>query len=224
MQQLQALSNQYRLPLTVNDRLFYQKYKYRVTIEMFSFKYPDLMYVDTVDENAWKVDSTYKVNFVTQVRNYAKKHDDIIRREYKTVNYYTSDLRRLTEIIKYCTRLMVSEKQLLMLHEIKYFPGDTKERNVRYRKKHLPYKKFKFQILGDRMDYVEYKDWMDWAKQYPNDIKLPISKYSKTWGIWAGEPIGYVSTEKMLNLITFKLGSKINKIIEYQVRTQINEK
>ena len=54
--------------------------------------------------------------------------------------------------------------------------------------------------------------------QYPNDIQLPKSKYNKSWGTWAGEPIGYVSSEKVLQLIHFKLGSKINKIIEFEIK------
>ena len=74
------------------------------------------------------------------------------------------------------------------------------------------------------MNPQEYEEWQKWALQYPNDIKLPKTKYNKTWGTWAGEPIGYVSSEKVLQLIHFKLGSKINKIIEYQIKdTYYNE-
>ena len=57
-----------------------------------------------------------------------------------------------------------------------------------------------------------------WASNIPNDIKVPVSKYERRWGTWSGEAIGYVSTDKMLNLITFKLGPKINKIIEYKIK------
>ena len=220
---LEDLSNQNQLPLTTNDRLFFSKYLYRLTIEMYSYKYPDLMYVQTIDEKAWKVDSQVGISFLHVVRNYAFQNGDRTRLERKTLTYYTNELTRLEEVVKYINRLKQrhtadSDPQMLDLIELKYFPGDTTERNIRYRKKRIPYGKFKFQLLGERMEPHEYEEWKKWAIQYPDDIKMPGSKYNKTWGTWAGEPIGYVSSEKVLQLIHFKLGSKINKIIEFRIK------
>ena len=70
------------------------------------------------------------------------------------------------------------------------------------------------------MDKEEYSSWVLWAKQYLDDIRIPTGMYaSKPWGTWAGESIGYVSNDKMLQLIQFKLGpAKINKIIEFKIK------
>lgn len=219
---LEDLSNQNRLQLTHNDRLFFTKYLYRLTIELYAYKYPQLMYVETIDANAFTVDSERKINFINSMRLYSYKHEDRVRLEHKTLMYYTSDIKRLEDVIKYVNRL--NEKgdddidPLLLCLEIKHFPGTLQERNVQFRKKRLPYGKFKFQILCNRMDQFEHEDWKKWALQYPNDVKVPKSKYERRWGTWAGESIGYVSTDKMLNLITFKLGPKINKIIKYKIK------
>jgi hypothetical protein len=70
---LEDLSSQNRLQLTTNDRLFFSKYLYRLTIELYAYRYPDLMYVKTVDHNAFTVDTTAEINFLTAIRGYAKK-------------------------------------------------------------------------------------------------------------------------------------------------------
>jgi hypothetical protein len=181
------------------------------------------MYVKTVDHNAFTVDTTAEINFLTAIRGYAQKNLERVRFEYKNVMYYTSDMKRLETVINYVNKLKQKErietdKNLLELVDIKYFPGGETDYNIRFRKSRLPYGKFKYQILGERMEREEYESWEKWALQYPNDIKLPQSKYLKHWGVWSGESIGYVSNGKMLQLINFKLGSKINKIIEFQLR------
>ena len=220
---LEDLSSQNRLQLTTNDRLFFSKYLYRLTIELYSYRYPDLMYIKTVDHNAFTVDTGLEINFLNAIRNYASKNSERVRLEYKNVMFYTSDINRIETVISYVKRLKQKEtgtddERLLELTEIKYFPGGETDYNIRFRKSRLPYGKFKYQILGERMEREEYESWEKWALQYPNDIKLPQSKYLKHWGVWSGESIGYVTNEKMLQLINFKLGSKINKIIEFQLR------
>lgn len=227
LQKMEQMSFRNNLQLTTNDRLFYSKYLYRLTIGIYAYKYPDLMNVGTIDENAFKVDSEQKINFLHAIRIYANKHQDRTRLESKILTYYTNELTRLEDIVKYVNRLkekqIIHNETLLDLVELKYFPGNQSERNIRYRKKRLPYNKFKFQLLGERMETDEYCEWENWAKQYPDDIKLPTTKYNKQWGTWAGEPIGYVSSEKVLQLIHFKLGPKINKIIEFQIKDISNE-
>lgn len=220
---LEDLSSQNRLQLTTNDRLFFSKYLYRLTIELYSYRYPDLMYIKTVDHNAFTVDTGLEINFLNAIRKYASKNSERVRLEYKNVMFYTSDIKRLETVISYVKRLKQKEtgtddERLLELTEIKFFPGGETDYNIRFRKSRLPYGKFKYQILSERMERSEYESWEKWALQYPNDIKLPQSKYNKHWGIWSGESIGYVSNEKILQLINFKLGSKINKIIEFQLR------
>ena len=98
---LEDLSNQNRLPLTTNDRLFFSKYLYRLTIELYSYRYPDLMYVQTVDHNAFTVDTTSEINFLNAIRKYAGKNSERVRLEYKHVMYYTSDIKRLETVIDY---------------------------------------------------------------------------------------------------------------------------
>jgi len=227
-QKMEALAYQNNLPLAHNDRLFHTKYLYRLSILMYAYKFPQLMNVPTIDENAYRVDSVRGINFIFAVRKYAWKHQDRTRLENKTLNYYTSDIGRLEEIIKYIQRLKGKEtdsvEQMIEFGELKYFPGSVTERNIHYRKKRLPFGKFKFQILSERMDVTEYTSWKSWAEQYPNDIRLPNGIYNNnTWGTWAGEAIGYISTDKILQLIQFKLGSKINKIIEYRIKDNISK-
>jgi len=225
-QKLEALSSQYNLPLQHNDRLFYNKHLYRLSVHMFRYAYPELMRVPTIDNWGWKVDTEYRTSFVTTLRKYCKKNTDRIRIENTVngaiLNYYTDDLDRLKKIIDYVLRLKSKEDDvdsiMLDLLGIRYFPGTIQERNIHYRKKSLPYGKFKFQIQGERLEREEFENWAAWADQYPDDIKINNKHNTRAWGTWCGDNIGYISTEKMLQLVKFKLGSNINKIIEYQIK------
>lgn len=225
---LEMLSNQYNLPLHHNDRLFYGKYLYRASIHMYRYQYPELMRVPTIDNWGWKVDTEYRTSFVTTIRKFCAKNTDRIRIESglngSILNYYTDDIDRLQKIIDYVNRLKTKEDDItdlmLELVAIRYFPGTLSQRNIHYRKKRLPYGKFKFQIQGQRMDREQFENWVAWANQYPDDIRINNADQTRKWGTWCGDNIGYISTDKMLQLVQFKLGSNINKIIEYQIREQ----
>jgi len=238
LQRLKTLLDQNNLPLKYNDRLFYSEYLYRLEIVMHKFHIPEIYTIKTI--NAWghKVDVTHRTNFIGTVRKFAKKQKDRVRVEFggpcHYLNYYTNSLDNIQEIINYVSRLKKKEKEeadsIIDLGSITAFPGKISERNIRYRKKRLPYNKFKFQILGDRMDHEEIINWREWALQYPDKIKL--CKYgdhaiqtSRQWGIWKrttgiwpGEALAYIIDEKMLHLVQFKLGANIKKIIEFQIK------
>ncbi len=224
LQKLEALSNQHNLPLTLNDRLFYGKYLYRLSVHMYRYHYPELMNVPTIDNWGWKVDTEYRTSFTSTLRRFASKWGDRIRVEQQTLNYYTDDLNRIKKVIEYVTRLKTKQEDvtdlMLELNKLSYFPGTLSQRNIHYRKKRLPYGKFKFQIQGERMDREQFENWVAWANQYPNDIRINNADQTRKWGTWCGDNIGYISTDKMLQLVQFKLGSNINKIIEYQIREQ----
>jgi len=219
---LEALSNQYNLPLQHNDRLFYGKYLYRISVHMYRYHYPQLMRVPTIDNWGWKIDTEYGTSFTSTLRRYASKWGDRVRVESQTLNYYSDNLDRIQKIIEYVTRLKIKEDDItdlmLDLIAIRYFPGTVIERNIRYRKKRLPYGKFKYQILGERMTYEQYTDWANWSAQYPDHIRTTNNDTIRRWGTWCGESIGYITNEKMLQLVQFKLGSYINKIVEYQIK------
>lgn len=222
LQKLEALSNQHNLPLQLNDRLFYGKYLYRLSIYGYRYHYPQLMRVLTIDNLGWKVDTEFRTSFTTTLRRFADKWGDRVRVETQTLNYYTDSVDRIQKLIEYVNRLKHKEEDvtdlMLDLVAIRYFPGTVTERNIRYRKKRLPYGKFRFQILGERMTHDQYRDWELWAKQYPDTIRVNDSSAIRRWGTWCGESIGYITDEKMLQLVQFKLGSNINKIVEYQIR------
>lgn len=222
LQKLEALSNQYNLPLQHNDRLFYGKYLFRLSVHMYRYHYPQLMRVPTIDNWGWKIDTEYSTSFTTTLRRYANKWGDRVRVESQTLNYYSDNLDRIQKLVEYVTRLKIKEDDItdlmLDLIAIRYFPGTVIERNIRYRKKRLPYGKFKFQILGERMSYEQFSDWANWSAQYPDQIKTNSNDTIRRWGTWCGESIGYISDEKMLQLVQFKLGSYINKIVEYQIK------
>lgn len=222
LQKLEALSNQHNLPLQLNDRLFYGKYLYRLSIYGYRYHYPQLMRVPTINNLGWKVDTEYHTSFTTTLRRFADKWGDRVRVETQTLNYYTDSVDRIQKLIEYVNRLKHKEEDvtdlMLDLVAIRYFPGTVTERNIRYRKKRLPHGKFRFQILGERMTHDQYRDWELWAKQYPDTIRVNDSSAIRRWGTWCGESIGYITDEKMLQLVQFKLGSHINKIIEFQLR------
>ena len=221
LQKLEALSNQYNLPLQHNDRLFYSKYLYRLEVILYQYSYPELMRVSTIDYLGWKVDTEHHTSFVGTVRKYAEKQGDRVRLEFKTLNYYSNDLDTIEKLIAYVNRLAAKQDtidKMVELGSIRYFPGTVLERNIRYRKKRLPYGKYRFQILGERMDYEQYMDWSNWAAQYPDTIRVNNNDAIRRWGTWCGESIGYITDEKMLQLVQFRLGSHINKIIEFQLR------
>ncbi len=222
LQKLEALSNQHNLPLQLNDRLFYGKYLYRLSIYGYRYHYPQLMRVPTIDNLGWKVDTEFRTSFTTTLRRFADKWGDRVRVETQTLNYYTDSVDRIQKLIEYVNRLKHKEEDvtdlMLDLVAIRYFPGTVTERNIRYRKKRLPHGKFRFQILGERMTHDQYRDWELWAKQYPDTIRVNDSSAIRRWGTWCGESIGYITDEKMLQLAQFKLGSNINKIVEYQIK------
>ncbi len=222
LQKLEALSSQHNLPLQHNDRLFYGKYLYRLSIYGYRYHYPQLMRVPTINNLGWKVDTEYHTSFTTTLRRFADKWGDRVRVETQTLNYYTDSVDRIQKLIEYVNRLKHKEEDvtdlMLDLVAIRYFPGTVTERNIRYRKKRLPHGKFRFQILGERMTHDQYRDWELWAKQYPDTIRVNDSNAIRRWGTWCGESIGYITDEKMLQLVQFKLGSNINKIVEYQIR------
>mgnify|MGYP001156858410 FL=1 len=223
LQKLEALSNQHNLQLQHNDRLFYSKYLYRLEVILYQYRYPELMRVPTIDSWGFKVDTEHHTSFIGTVRKYAKKQGDRVRVEYRTLNYYCNDVATIEKLIAYVNRL--TDKQdtpmdkMVELGSIRYFPGSILERNIRYRKKRLPYGKYRFQILGERMDSEQYYDWCNWAKQYPDSILAPTRDHGyRHFGTWCGESIGYIVDEKMLQFVQFKLGSHINKVIEFQLR------
>lgn len=222
-QKLEALSSQHNLTLEHNDRLFYSKYLYRLELILYNYSYPDLMRVPTIDYWGWKVDSTHHTSFIGTMRKYAKKHDDRVRLEHRTLNYYTNDIETIEKIIAYVQRLQSKQtditENMVDIRSIRHFPGTILERNIRYRKKRLPHGKYRFQILSERMNSEQFADWCIWAAQYPDSILAPKQAPGfKRWGTWCGESIGYITDERMLQLVQFKLGSNINKIIEFQLR------
>lgn len=189
---------------------------------MYQYHYPQLMRVRTIDNWGWKVDTEYQTSFTSTLRRFADKWGDRVRVEYQTLNYYTDNVDRIQKLAEYVERLKRKEEDItdlmLELVAIRYFPGTVTERNIRYRKKRLPHGKYRFQILGNRMDYEQYSDWANWASQYPDTVLVNKNDSIRRWGTWCGESIGYITDEKMLQLVQFKLGSNINKIIEYQIR------
>ena len=219
---LEVLSNQHNLQLQHNDRLFYGKYLYRLSVLMYQYSYPELLRVPTIDLWGYKVDTEIRRSFTGTLRRFAIKHSDRVRVEGTTVNYYTDDIGRIQKVVEYVDRLKNKEEDItdtiLDLVGIRYFPGTVTQRNVHYRKKRLPYNKFKFQIVGERMTFEQYTDWANWASQYPEDIRITDSDNIRKWGTWCGENIGYITNDKLLQLVQFKLGASINKIIEYQIR------
>lgn len=219
---LEVLSNQHNLQLQHNDRLFYGKYLYRLSVLMYQYSYPELLRVPTIDLWGYKVDTEIRRSFTGTLRRFANKHSDRVRVEGTTVNYYTDDIGRIQKVVEYVDRLKNKEEDvtdtMVDLVGIRYFPGTIAQRNIHYRKKRLPYNKFKFQIVGERMSYEEFTNWARWASQYPDDIRINNSDLIRKWGTWCGENIGYIANDKLLQLVQFKLGSKVNKIIEYQIR------
>lgn len=226
IRKLEALSNQYSLLLEHNDRVFFNKYLYRISVYMYRYAYPELMRVDTVDSWAWKVDTRWRTSFTSTLRRFARQHDDRVRQEYQTINYYTNSVDTIQKIIEYINRLNSKADDPLDLaldiKGIRYYPGSVLERNIHYRKKRLPYGKFQFQIVGERMTAEQYYDWCTWAEQYPDSIRLKKGNTFRKWGTWCGEAIGHVRDDKMLQLVQFKLGSNINKIIEFKIRKDSN--
>ena len=224
LQKLEALSSQHNLTLLHNDRLFYSKYLYRLELWLYKYRYPELMRVPTIDMWGYKVDSHIHNSFIGGMRKYAKKSGDKVRVEFKTLNYYTNDIETIEKIIAYVKRLQDKQEDItesmVELHSIKYFPGSILERNIRYRKKRLPYGKYKFQILGERLTADQYTDWQNWANNYPDSIRVESDVYKK-YGTWCGESLGYILNDSMLRLAQFKLGSSINKIVEFQLRETI---
>jgi len=163
-----------------------------------------------------------RIGILYAIRKFAKRNESRVRLEAYTLNYYTNTVSQLETLIKYVQTLKDKEtyvsETMLDISELRYFPGSITERNIYYRKKRLPYGNCKFQILGIQLEYDQYKEWRDWASQYPKDIRIKQSQYNRLWGTWCGESIGYISTDKLLQLVRFKLGSRINKIIEYQIK------
>ena len=228
---LQNLADKFNLPIREHDRLFYGKYLYRLECELYRYSIPELYEVKTIDLYGYKVDTSNHVNFVSTMRRFAKKHGDRVRVEYlNTLNYYTDNLDTLKRVMEYITRLQRTAEdndrsRSLDMNHISVFPGEITQRYVHFRKKHLPHRRYKYQIFANRMEHDAVLDWEKWSESYGDRIRISnYSRYDNHWGywrthgLWSGESLGYVQDEKMLQLVQFKLGSNINKIIEYQIR------
>lgn len=226
LQKLTQLANHYNLPTKQNDRLFYRKYLYRLDMFMYQYKFPELMHIATVDENAWIVDTTQKISFVATLRDYSHKHKDRVRLEGNVLAYYSNDIDTLENIMKWVSRINENNEVLerqIDLNSLTFFPGDLAQRNIRYRKKRLPHGHYKYQLISTSMDYQALQDWLVWSKQesYKGKILVDNIGHEVTMyklGLWSGESLGYVADEKTLQLCQFKLGSNINKIIEYRIK------
>jgi len=220
MEALTKLAEKYNLQLYENDRLFHNKYLYRFEVFVYKYNFPEILKVPTVDTWGYKVDSDNAISFVGSIRKFAKAQGDRTRREHCSLYYYTNEPKNLERVIKFASGfndLCEKHDQPLQLVGIWYFPGDF-EKDVRYRKKRLPHGKYRFQLLSEWMSGEEYGDWESWAKQYGDRIRLPDSTWLKKWGPWNGQAIGYVEDDKMLQLVRFKLGSKMKKAIEYKIK------
>ena len=101
---LEVLSNQHNLQLQHNDRLFYGKYLYRLSVLMYQYSYPELLRVPTIDLWGYKVDTEIRRSFTGTLRRFANKHSDRVRVEGTTVNYYTDDIGRIQKVVGKFTR------------------------------------------------------------------------------------------------------------------------
>lgn len=224
MEALTKLAEKYNLPLYENDRLFHNKYLYRFEVFVYKYGFPEILKVPTVDTWGYKVDSDNAISFVGSIRKFAKANGDRTRREHCSLYYYTNEPKNLDKVINFSkgfNDLCDPEDYPLQLVGIWYFPGGF-VKDVRYRKKRLPHGKYPFQILSEWMDSDEYNDWVTWAEQYGDRIKVPSDQYLAKYGPWNGQAIGYVEDEKLLQLVRFKLGSKMKKTIEYKIKEDKN--
>ena len=73
-----------------------------------------------------------------------------------TLNYYTNEIDTMVKIADYVDRIHSRQEEIVdnmvELRSIRYFPGTVAERNIRFRKRRLPHGKYKFLILGERME------------------------------------------------------------------------
>ena len=220
MEALTKLAEKYNLQLHENDRLFHNKYLYRFEVYVYKYDFPEILRVPTVDTWGYKVDSDNAISFVGSIRNFAKSQGDRTRREQCSLYYYTNEPKNLEKVIKFASGfndLCEKHDQALQLVGIWYCTADF-EKDVRYRKKRLPHGKYRYQLLGEWMSSEEYADWVSWAEQYEGRIKLPSDQYLLKYGPYKGQAIGYVDDDKMLQLVRFKLGSKMKKTIEYKIK------
>ena len=222
-QRLKALADKHNLWMSDNDRLFYGKYMYRLDMHMYRWTVPNIYNVVTINHDAYMIDTEIKTNFVGMVRRFAKSNDERIRVQAGIyLFYYTSDIDNLNKVIEFVERVANKEGSItdksVALQNICYSRAEQAERDVRYRKQKLPYGIYKFQILSKRMEAEQVQEWKRWAEQYPGKIQLENSQYAHKFGCWSGTNLGYVADEKMLQLVQFKLGPNIGKVIEYKIK------
>ena len=227
MEALRNIATANNIPLVDSDRIFYNRYIYRVSLYMYRYSFPELMHVPTVDIWGYRADSDLNISFVQTLRRYAAKNDGRVRREATSVFYYTNSVEDVQRVVDYVNRINRNHNQeepmgRISLQSINQFPGTELEKNIHYRKRRLPHGRFQYKILGNRMRKEEYWDWLAWAKQY-DTIKLPKNPYLRLYGTWSGDPIGYVENTSTLQMCQFKLGSNINKIIEYRIKDETDE-
>lgn len=219
-QKLESLATRCGSDIKLNDRLFYGKYLYRLELMMLQHHV-----------TWYEAREFFAVNysqFVSTIRRYAASSGDRVRVEdSRYLNYYTSDIETLEKIINYTKRVQAREEEItyqlaaIDAVAITMFPGSELEKNIRYRKTALPHGIYRFQVYGKTMNTGDFANWYGWASQYESKIYVPGPKKSPflhKYGTWSGESLGYVEDEKTLQLVQFKLGASINKIIEYKIR------
>ena len=212
---LQTLVLKHSLHKQISDRLFHNKFLYKIHIETYSF-----------GENIFDLDKPtldfYGVH--NSLRMYGWRKGDKVVCYGKHISYFSNNLDTCDTVIGWIKHLKKQQEPGLNNIDCNYisvFPGNTSQEDIRF-KKRLPFGKYKYQLLSNRINPSDMKEWVSWASLYIGDIHISRGLIRRDmnnslYGLWHGDSLGYVTTDKMVAMCKFKMGSSIQKVIEYRV-------
>jgi hypothetical protein len=220
MEQLLNFSKAKNLTLKKHCKLFHNKFKYRLTINL---QIPP-------DNSISRHCTQHSYNFIAKLRanvsgQQGRNNIDAIRIEDKVAHYYFGTLELLDKVLNFLEenkntnyiRYPITMNNMILT----YSSSDAK--NVEYRKR-LPHKKFKYKITMNRCSGEEIKKIINFFKNNNEEMRLMATfenhddmGYRGTYGTWPGDELGYVTTKKMLMLVEMSFGEKIKHITEYRL-------
>ena len=207
IQVLKALAYNNEVPYYLHDRKFYGQYLYRVSLSA-----PNQMI--SVDHDGY-----YDRSVQTQARKWCQDQEGKIRCEGNTINYYSNNV---DNIEKFVNTFEDKAKILDFVYSLDI------GKNIRIRKIRLPYNKYKYQLIllslwQSRNAKYDQKEILELVDRYPENLFVS-PKIRKDLEVgFSYNPSLYALDVQMLQLAQLSLGSKITKVIQYKLLTEIED-
>lgn len=197
---LKELAHNENVECIMNDRKFYGKFLYRCTlVRLGSGK---LLPISEFISN---------VPLQTKVREFSSTFGGKVRCEGNNINYYSNSI----DIVEQCINTFRSDSKVF---NVSYSLDIAKD--IRLRKTHLPYHKYKYQLMlqsfwsNKNVDQTELLEFID---RYPDGLFVSNTVRRDLERNYSYNPSLYALDEQMLHLAQLSLGPKVSKVVQFKL-------